>query len=478
MKKTIRSLICGLGAALLLLTCLPAAALAAEKQAGFSSMFPGYADGAKDPRAAEAVLANMGTLIGQSRTVKGVTLTLDGAIWNEDKVLLSFAIEGAGIPKDIPNEIYFNRDVMSVTLAEGQREAYVRSKIVERETFFPVSRAPLTQEELDANVQDRLKRGEPDLFHLPRLVRSGGKDRLVLSVSLLPYVEQPELTVHIESLALFKNAEGKYWSRPYDGYEPIILASGPFDFTFTVEKHQKPLVYTGAVDVTVEGIPLQVKRVVVTAFGAEAECETLQKLDLQNDYMNETKKLYPIRLSGVWTKDGLSLKGVSEANPGGDIFTPDARLEKAWVTTGNTHPYAIDPASVTAVDIGGVRVDLNKLTLQENPPLQYIQTAHISPAAERKEPTAAEKAAAEQAAAKARAEHEKQLEEAKKIAYEDLNTASKEMQAKILEARKVIINSASWAADGWTAYTVDENGNKTQLPHFSDLFPGWEMPKA
>ena len=25
---------------------------------------------------------------------------------------------------------------------------------------------------------------------------------------------------------------------------------------------------------------------------------------------------------------------------------------------------------------------------------------------------------------------------------------------------------------------IDENGKKTQLPHFSDLFPGWEMPKA
>ncbi|MCI8910835.1 MAG: hypothetical protein HFG09_09200, partial [Oscillibacter sp.] len=51
MKKTIRSLLCGLGAALLLLTGLPASALAAEKTPSFSSLFPGYADGAKDPKA-------------------------------------------------------------------------------------------------------------------------------------------------------------------------------------------------------------------------------------------------------------------------------------------------------------------------------------------------------------------------------------------------------------------------------------------
>lgn len=83
-----------------------------------------------------------------------------------------------------------------------------------------------------------------------------------------------------------------------------------------------------------------------------------------------------------------------------------------------------------------------------------------------------------QAAAQTNAEREKKLEEAKKIAYQDLSAASKEMQARILAARKLIVSSTSWAADGVTAYTVDENGKKTRLPHFSDLFPGWEMPRA
>ena len=470
--RSIRSLLCGIGAALLLLTCLPSSALAAEKS--FTSMFPGYADGAKDPKAAEAVLAGMGTLIGQSQTVNGVTLTLEGAIWNKDKMLLSFAIDGADIPKDVPSDIYLNRDVMQVTLAESQRETYVRSETVELERPLSESRAPRTQAELDASVQDQLKRGEPRLFHLPTLVRSGGKDRLLLSVSVLPYVEKPELTVHIENLVLFKNAEGKYWSRPHDGYELLTLAAGPFDFTFTAEKHLKPLVYTGAVDVTVEGIPVQVQKVTVTAFNAQVERESLQTLDLQNDYMNETKKLEPVRLSGVWTRDGQPLKGTVEGHMGGDIFTPNPRLEKARVTTGNTHPYAIDPASVTAVDLGGVRVDLSKLTLQENPPLQEILVVPDPSGTEEKK----EEPMTPAQIAQAEAEREKKLEEAKKIAYQDLNTASKEMQAKILEARKLIINSTSWAADGYTAYTVDENGKKTQLPHFSDLFPGWEMPKA
>lgn len=52
------------------------------------------------------------------------------------------------------------------------------------------------------------------------------------------------------------------------------------------------------------------------------------------------------------------------------------------------------------------------------------------------------------------------------------------MRTKILEARKVIINSVSWVADGYEAYTVDPSGKKTPLPHLSDLFPGWELPTA
>lgn len=475
MRKSIRSLICGLGAALLLLTCLPAA-LAAEKPDSFSSMFPGYADGAKDPKTAEAVLAGMGTAIGQSQTVNGVTLTLDGAIWSKDKILLSFAIDGASIPKDVPSDIYLNRDVMQVTLAENQREAYVRSEMAESEQLLAETYKPSAKEEMDARVQEALGRGSPSFFHLPTLVRSGGKDRMLLSVSVLPYVEKPELTVHIENLVLFKNAESKYRSQLSDGYEPFTLAAGPFDFTFKVESHMKPLVYTGAVDVTVQGIPVRVRKVTVTAFNAEVEygapCQALGITD--PDAPVKLEKLDTLGLRGVWTKDGQLLTGIFDSRLTGSISTADPEPGKARATTRNTHPYAIDPASVTAVDLGGVRVDLSKLTLQENPPFLDIQVAPIYSGTE---PEEREELTPDQIA-QANAEREKKLEEAKKIAYQDLNTASKEMQAKILEARKLIINSTSWAADGYTAYTIDENGKKTQLPHFSDLFPGWEMPKA
>lgn len=68
------------------------------------------------------------------------------------------------------------------------------------------------------------------------------------------------------------------------------------------------------------------------------------------------------------------------------------------------------------------------------------------------------------------------IAEAKAIAYMDLDVASQEMREDILEARKVIINSEDWVADGYTAYVHHEDGTKEALPHFSEVFPGWDVP--
>lgn len=66
---------------------------------------------------------------------------------------------------------------------------------------------------------------------------------------------------------------------------------------------------------------------------------------------------------------------------------------------------------------------------------------------------------------------------AETYAYMDLETASPEMQERILKAREEIIFSQSWAADGVDLYLVDlQTGERTQLPAFSELFPEWDVP--
>lgn len=72
--------------------------------------------------------------------------------------------------------------------------------------------------------------------------------------------------------------------------------------------------------------------------------------------------------------------------------------------------------------------------------------------------------------------NEARIEAAKEIAYMDVDSASVEMQERILEAREVIIESKSWVADGWTATITHADGTVENVPTFSECFPGWDVP--
>ncbi|MEK3901725.1 hypothetical protein [Paenibacillus sp. FSL R7-0179] len=65
---------------------------------------------------------------------------------------------------------------------------------------------------------------------------------------------------------------------------------------------------------------------------------------------------------------------------------------------------------------------------------------------------------------------------AENLAYSDLKTAPEEWQNAILAARNSIIYSESWTVDGQVAIELSD-GSIEKLPEFSDLFPGWDVPK-
>lgn len=455
MKKRIVSLL--LATVTMLALCT--SALAYSEPAQFSDWL---LSAAGNPQGAKEVLASAGTVLGQSQTVNGVTLTLEGAVWDGNLLQLSFDIQGAGIPKGIPSGTTLNRDSSQITMPEDQRRVYLseHEEAVEKIlTEAGVLDKPSTQAERDVKVQSQLSRGEPRLMHRFQLIRGGGKETLIMSVSGLDYVEKPELTVHLENLAIYRKGD-IYWTKPDDGFKPVFTLSGPYDFTFTLTKRLQPRLYKGPADVTVNGIPIEIEEITVTAFGAK-----LQYGAKQADITSQ--QLEPIRLTGVWTKDGkfVEAAGIGENR----AFDALKDVANAQGLVSNSHPGLVDPADVTAVSLGGIRIDLNKLTALEKEPAILV-----SGKATDAKPKTAESGQAEKAGTEVSTERE--LDEAKKIAYRDLKTASKEEQAKILEARKLIINSTSWVADGFNANTIDADGNRVPLPHFSELFPGWEMP--
>lgn len=71
-----------------------------------------------------------------------------------------------------------------------------------------------------------------------------------------------------------------------------------------------------------------------------------------------------------------------------------------------------------------------------------------------------------------------EMNSSKAIAYMDLEQASEEMQAQIIEAREEIIYSQAWVADGLQGYVLNADGVIIEeVPQFSDLFPAdWDMP--
>lgn len=70
------------------------------------------------------------------------------------------------------------------------------------------------------------------------------------------------------------------------------------------------------------------------------------------------------------------------------------------------------------------------------------------------------------------------LAAAEQFAYMDLSSAPEEMHSTIIAARKALIASKSWVADGLVGYETDSNGNIVKyLPNFSDIFPtSWKIP--
>lgn len=455
MKKRIVSLL--LATVTMLALCT--SALAYSEPAQFSDWLLSAAGSQEE---AKEALASAGTVLGQSQTVNGVTLTLEGAVWNGKLLQLSFDIQGADIPKDIPSGTTLNGDSSQITMPEDQRRVYLseHEEAVEKLlTEAGMLTKSSTQAERDADIQSRLSRGEPRLMHRFQLIRGGGKETLMMTVSGLDYVEKPDLTVHLENLAIYRKGD-IYWTRPDDAFKRVFTLSGPYDFTFTLTKRLQPRLCKGPMDVTVNGIPIEIEEITVTAFGAKVGYEAKRE-------DTTGKQLEPIRLTGVWTKDGKFVKAAG----GGENRTFDALKDvtTAQGLVSNSHPGLLDPAGVTAVSLGDIRIDLNKLTALEKEPAILV-----SGKATDAKPKTAESGQAEEAGTEVSAERE--LDEAKKIAYRDLKTASKEEQAKILEARKLIINSSSWVADGFNANTIDADGKRVPLPHFSELFPGWEMP--
>lgn len=384
--KTWKRLASGLFA-LLLLASLAGSALAAEntaiqesaKPAGqFSQWFPRLEQDPAAPEAVETVLAKMGTSVKQSKTVDGVTATLNGAVWDGDILRLSLAVKAPNIPQEVTEKTNLYTEECSLTLPEKDWKDYVRK---DEEAH---SEELLSEELLEQCVQTRLEEGQISYwrFHgvpsFPLVSRE--KDTLLFEawMSFENHLKQPEITLHLENIATYEDGKGSgvTWhgdKRTGPGPKTTIL-KGPMDFTFKLENILPAMKYTGDVKVTAENIPFRLTGFEISPFEVNVDYEVLSQVNFirvtkpgEPEPQPDPDKLDPQDVSkavhkliqGLWTKDGKYVD-LSQRGGGSSMGTsPDGTCDG---DVGVTYVYPIDPASVTAVKLGGARVELAKLT--------------------------------------------------------------------------------------------------------------------
>lgn len=353
--KTWKRLISGLFA-LVLLASLSCSALAAEaktpKPAGqFSQWFSRLGMNAKAPKATEEVLSRMGTVIKQTKTVGGVTVTLNAAVWDGTDLWLSFDVTSPDIPEEVRQYTPLGSEKCSLRLRDDQWREYTRNLLSES-----CAEMGMSPEETEKKIQAELAKGQRGSMMLSPEARKGNtlsfqsNDGLFCS-RWFTKTKQPELTLHLENLA------------PYDSRDKVFL-KGPFDFTFKLEKQIPPVQYEGAdVKATVMDIPLrftgfQISALELTAYFDDpmepllpkpGETLTPEKERELQRMMMDASLASGESVRGLWTKDGnyMDLSNTESSGGGG------------YITKNLLYP--LDPAAVAAVDVGGTRVELAQL---------------------------------------------------------------------------------------------------------------------
>lgn len=332
-------------AALIAMLLLSACGYAAISQ--YSHWFWNYAENPRSPETSEDLLASMGTAIGQSQTVDGITATLHGALVDDDTLLLSLTVEGEPVPaliQDIDSEDTW---------------LYPTPQRIEQQTrtSFPY----MTEEEVkdyaaefwEANFQRFSMSELSALYH-----EETNTSSLQVESPLFYSDDTQELILHLENLHLDGETS--------DGNDVQLLVEGPFEFTFTVERKDVRQVWFGEQEILLaERVPVQVSKITISPLHVSVKFAGVEKLPVkggfgdleQLEYEHNDCLISALRISGV--EIPISTDGSSSGNSAG----PDG----SW--SGAVHaelPRAVDPATVEAVCIGGIWLELEEFSLMES----------------------------------------------------------------------------------------------------------------
>jgi len=348
-------------AALLLLSACAYAVATGQ----FAQWFPRMGVDPKAPEASEEVLSRTGTVIEQSQTVGDTTVTLNAAVWDGTDVWLSIIIESPDIPEEVQQYTPLYTADCRLILPDDQWMECERNRLKEE-----YAGKNMTPEQIEEDLRSRLESGDrkdgiwlswPD-------TREGDimtfQVQDMLMSSWFTETKRPELTLHLENIATYVDGGVDENGIAQDPKPGVMLIEGPFDLTFTLEEPILPVQYGGAnLEVTAENVPLRftgfklsvrelcvfyepLNPVVLSQPGETLDPEETHRIDTAvMDILNAVRQC----VRGLWTEDGSYVDLTNSGSSGSSDYV------------GFDYPYPIDPATVTAVDIAGTRVELREL---------------------------------------------------------------------------------------------------------------------
>ena len=298
----------------------------------FSDWFWNYAQDPRAPEASEDLLAGLGTVIGQSQTVDGTTITLDGALWDGRCMVLALTVDGESAPLDYAASVSTEDSWLLPPREDMEKSLREQFPDMAEETF---------RERMDLLYEARLRFntlvGCIDYFHDRRTETY----RMQVAQQLArPGETEQRLTLHLENLEF---ASGK-------------TISGPYEFTFTAEPKDMDRVWTGDVTIrTPGGYDCRITRVSVSPFQVEAAYEMLEPVP-EDAFLFDELRMEALRVGGQEAKNSSYQGGLTEAGEDGFVHGSTFR---------GPFKRVIDPAAVEAVLIGGTWVELDGMTLEE-----------------------------------------------------------------------------------------------------------------
>ena len=297
----------------------------------FSQWFRQVAEDPAEPEASEELLASIGTVIGQSQTVDGVTVTLHGAIWDGNTMLLSLTMTGENIP---------NYQWVQVR-SEG---SWLRASEAQIRKTLPLELPHLTEAEIDEFVQQYLENWRPSLSHLEITSTqddaTGSCHLLVKDEARRSLHESNELVLHLEKLEFSD-----------------MTVTGPFEFTFTAHQKNATVRYTGRTLLAQrEDYGIYVTGAEVSPLRVKITYETSVPLP-EGQYDSEAIQFATVT-------DHIRVNG-EEYRPSNSWGSSQEQDEDGYICgsayTGS-FDRIVDPAQVEAIRVGGAWLELDTLT--------------------------------------------------------------------------------------------------------------------